>query len=102
MVRIQGRNLFREGELIMKEARIFLGEVTNNTFDLWKLSGNNNKKTRQKLIQLLTGNKLPLAKCGITTIRKIFYDHYKPRGDCEAIREKNFINFCKKLEQCIL
>ena len=39
-------------------------------FDPWNMMGNYNRKIRQTLIDAITGEIRPLAKCGVTEIEK--------------------------------
>ena len=43
-------------------------------FDPWNLMGPRNKELRRDLIIALTGQRRPLAKCGVTEIQKILRD----------------------------
>ena len=45
---------------------------------LQSLSGDHNKQTRQDIVEILTGEKLPKAKCGVTLICKLLDEGGRP------------------------
>lgn len=64
-------------------------------FDIYALAGNRNSKSRQALMLALTGEKLPISKCGVNALTKQFYLACNIVGDCLASRETAFANLCK-------
>jgi len=53
-----------------------------------QMSGNRNKELRRQVMLELTGEKLPLAKCGINAIYKTLCDAYNITTGCHAEREE--------------
>ena len=51
------------------DTKQLIGSLTGNTFDAWRIAGPSNTKNRQSVMLALTGNKLPIAKCGVNAIR---------------------------------
>jgi len=45
--------------------------LSANKFDVWNLAGDANKSARVFLMFAITGNKLPIAKCGVNAIEKL-------------------------------
>jgi len=56
--------------------------------DIYNLAGDRNRKLRQELMYQLTGEKLPIAKCGITAIEKIVYNFLNVSGEAGYHKEK--------------
>ena len=44
--------------------------LTKFRFDPWNLMGPHNKEIRRQLLTAITGERRPLAKCGVTEITK--------------------------------
>jgi len=59
-------------------------------FDVYRLAGDSNKQTRKQVMELLTGTKMPVAKCGVTAIRETCWNLVPVQGDCMAARESDF------------
>ena len=66
--------------------------------NLYGLAGAKNKHTRQMIMLELTGDKLPLAKCGINALLDRLYSISGVTGSCMAEREKNLSNWIES--QC--
>ena len=74
----------------MREAAQYLKTITP-FFNLWDLAGNSKKEHRREFIRLATGEKRPLAKCGINAMMDVLNDHFKPNPGCLAFQEKEII-----------
>jgi len=55
--------------------------------DVYRLAGPDNKKARQEIIRIITGIKLPAARCGISTVRRGLFEVSGVQGDCLARKE---------------
>lgn len=53
-------------------------------FHVWNMAGKNSSRIRQSLMQSLTGEKRPLAKCGCNALYSILRETLKPEPDCIA------------------
>jgi hypothetical protein len=63
--------------------------LENNRFDVWNLAGDANKSARVCLMFAITGNKLPISKCGVTAIEKLLTEIIDvSNASCKA----NYIN----------
>lgn len=51
------------------ELKKLVGGLTFNTFDSWRIAGPNNAANRKMIMGAITGQSLPLAKCGVTALR---------------------------------
>lgn len=77
------------------EALAMVRSNTRGTCCPWELAGPHFKKIRQKIMHGLTGEKLPIAKCGVTAIERTLIDISKVEGNCAAVREKNLAEWIK-------
>ena len=65
--------------------------------DIYSLAGPHNKKLRQELIYQLTGDKKPIAKCGIHAIELIICNLINPEnnsGYCTIKTLQEFLSNC--------
>jgi hypothetical protein len=76
------------------EALRLLGAYTAGRYDFWLLSGNTKAGCRAHIMSALAGKRMPQAKSGVNAMTAAFYDFAKPVGDCPAIREDNFRDWC--------
>ena len=77
-----------------------LSELTNGTFDLYRLAGKANRFTRQSLMSELLGRKVPQAQAGINAIPKNLMNINGIQSGCMAAREKELADCLKTfLEQ---
>lgn len=67
--------------------RTALETLERYRFRAWNMSGPHNAAARQSLMQAITGQKLPKAKCGITAIDSEIRAILKPASDCQAREE---------------
>ena len=83
----------------IREAIRFL-QTFSKSYDVWSLMGDRNKKNRQVLMFLITGEKLPQAKCGVTAIREKLWEiaDITNKGYCIADREDLFKQWCEQYE----
>ncbi len=78
-----------------KQACQMLERMTRGTFAMFHMAGDSRSTQRQELMQALTGQKLPKAKCGITALQSGFYSLAQANGwdkprDCIAVTERSF------------
>ena len=59
--------------------------------DFYRLAGPGNAGLRQQCMLEMTGQKMPRAQCGVTTLRQIAFDVSQVTGDCLAAREDNLL-----------
>lgn len=62
---------------------------------IFRLQGPAMKHIRQDIIQAITLEHRPMAKCGINAIRDLLYTIFDAQGECIAEREKDVV---KKLD----
>ncbi len=68
----------------------FLRLIQQNSFgsfDVYRLAGPYNAKTRARIMSALHGRKIPQAKSGVEAMRAAMFEILKPSGDCLAARE---------------
>ena len=82
----------------LKEAIRLLGIYSNHTYDIWVLAGRSRASSRAHVMSALAGKKTPQSKAGVNAIRQAFYALINPAGNCEAIRSKNFQQYCLETE----
>lgn len=56
----------------MKDKETVTSILSSFRFDPWNLAGNANKEIRRQLLAAITGERRPLAKCGVNEITKEF------------------------------
>lgn len=74
-----------------KDALRVLAAYTAGRFDLWALAGGPRASSRAHVMSILQGRRVPQAQSGVTALRSAFYEALGVTGDCEAIREDDFI-----------
>ena len=60
-----------------------------NSGDCYQLAGPRYSKQRQAVMQIITGVKLPVARCGVNNLARGLADVSGVSGDCLAVRERN-------------
>ena len=81
----------------VKSAACMLGGFTNHSFDPWDLMGPRNADKRQQIMSMLLyggKKKHPKAKCGVSILRKTFWDIAQPQGNCIAVKSTWFQGWC--------
>jgi len=58
-----------------------------NHGDMYRLSGPANKKSRQAVMQIITGIKLPIARCGVSNLMRGLVEISGVTGSCLARKE---------------
>lgn len=58
---------------------------TRGSFDVYRLAGDAASSDRQNIMQTLTGNKMPKAKCGVTAMREQFMQLARDHGANDAL-----------------
>jgi len=65
--------------------RLLLESYTQSLIDferaVYNLAGDANKKLRQNFVEHLTGNKMPVAKCGVNHIKQVLTDRFNANSD---------------------
>lgn len=56
--------------------------------DAYQLSGPANKQARQAVMQIITGIKLPIARCGVANITRGLIEISGATGSCLAVKER--------------
>jgi hypothetical protein len=56
-------------------------------YDPWNMMGPRHKLLRQNVIIAITGEKRPMAKCGVTEIQKLLREHINTSAATCAARE---------------
>jgi hypothetical protein len=72
-------------------ALVTLGAATSGTFNVYLLSGDGRKSVRREILSEWFGERLPLAKCGINSLRGALFNYFQPIGNCTAAKEKHLI-----------
>jgi len=81
----------------LESAVKLLGEYSSGRFDVWALAGRDNAKKRAIVMSALMGRKMTQAQSGVFAIRDTFFARAGIDGSCTAVREDNFMAFCKSL-----
>ena len=80
-----------------------LERLAGGRFDVWALCGPTGRRARQALMESLTGERLPAAKCGVNALQAEFYGQVaaemgktiRELGDCSRARQVAFADFCR-------
>ena len=70
-------------------ALVYFGGITENSFDYYRLAGNERKNIRREFLSMWFDKKLPLAKCGVNAIYNTLADHFEIDDITRARRESN-------------
>lgn len=82
------------------EAIELLGQYTRDSFDPWDLAGPALAPYRRAIMcKLLDKPKVPLAQCGVTKLKQQFRRIYAPEGNCPAVRDAAFADWCRAITQ---
>lgn len=81
-----------------KEALRLLGVYTARRYDVWLLMGSGKASCRAHIMSALHGKNMPQSKSGVNALRDAFYGMCNPQGECDAVREDNFIQWAKSQE----
>ena len=66
-------------------------------FRVWTLTGDSNSGKRQRLMEELTGERLPKSRCSINALWDEFLKHIQASGNCLASRRDDFTNRCRSI-----
>ena len=77
------------------EAIKLLGVYTAWRFDIWAISGNARASCRSHVMSVLKGVKTPQSKSGVNALAAEFHSRAGITGECDAVAEHNFIEFCR-------
>lgn len=73
-----------------------LGQATQGTFSLWMLAGKHNAASRQQIMTLIRGVKVPSRMCGVTAVREAVYEKAGvDRAQCAAAQANQFRTWAK-------
>ena len=66
----------------------YLSDLTNGTFDIYRLAGKRHRFERQSLMSALLGRKVPQAQAGVNSIARHLMAINGIQSGCYAAREK--------------
>lgn len=74
-----------------------LGRYTRQSFDAWDLAGPAMSHHRRQIMAgLRNADKMPpLSQCGVTKLKFALHKLYTPQGNCVAMRDKDFAQWCE-------
>jgi hypothetical protein len=79
----------------LREALRLLGVYTAGRYDIYALAGSARAGCRAHIMSELVGAKTPQSKAGVTALRSAFYVACQVTGECEAHRERTFVNIAR-------
>ncbi len=70
-------------------AQAELGSRIYGTNVCGRIYGPYAKQVRQNIMRALTGQKVPVSKCGANAVREALFAHFAVPADCLAVREQS-------------
>ena len=83
---------------MLQNAIKLLGTYTAGRYDIWALAGPAKASCRAHIMSELLDRKTPQSKSGVNAIRAEFERQCGITGNCIAIREDNFRDYCRSTE----
>jgi hypothetical protein len=71
-----------------------LGTLTSGFYDTYRVAGPAHRANRARIMSLLLGVRVPVAKAGVTAMESALFDIVQPVGGCNAVRRTDV---CRKL-----